>query len=190
MALSWAVVKMRIHRHLSWSCKMQNTLLSSEGGPRSLKSTVIAILGEHRTAVTATLTPALSLLCFRDNHPGQFFPPLTHTSTCSLFLHSFFALFSETWGSSVRSGKKHGGCSLSFRLMWLQVNTTCGSPGELERMPWSWQHSPLTPVAVASPAAGIWRPTSLQAPQQALQSQQQARGKTSKHYCSLEASMV
>lgn len=35
--------------------------------------------------VTATLTPALSLLSFSDNHPGQFFPSLTCTSTCSYF---------------------------------------------------------------------------------------------------------
>lgn len=71
---------------------MQNILLSSEGGPWPPKNTVTIILGEHQAAATTILGPALSLLRFRDNHPGQFFPLLTHNITCS-FLCTPCSLF-------------------------------------------------------------------------------------------------
>ena len=190
MVLSWAIVKMRIHRHSSWYCKMQDTLLSSEGGPCPPKSTVTAILGEHHTAVTATLTPALSLLSFRDNHPGQFFPSLTHTSTCSLFCTPFLLL-------SLRPEVLLRGQGRSMEdttSLFIKCNSRLIPPG-VTGMSWSvWHGCDSTvlspPMAVASPAAVIWCPTSLWAPQQALQSQQQARNKTNKPYFWLEASMV
>lgn len=164
MVLSWAIVKMRIHRHLSWSCKMQNLLLSSEGGPWPLRSTVTATLWEHHTAATATLTPALSLLSFRDNRPGQFFPSLTCTSTCSHFCTPFLltSLRPEVllWGQ--------GRSTEDTASLFIKCNSRLIPPG-VTQVSWSVWHgcgsTALSPhLAVASPevqSSGVLPPFEL-----------------------------
>lgn len=170
MALSWAIAKMRIHRHLSWSCKMQNVLLSSEGGLWPLKNTVAAILREYHTAAAATLTPALSFLSVREDHPGHFFPSLTRTSTRSHFCAPFFL-------SSLRPEVLPWGQGRSVEdAASLVIKCKSGfTPPGVTRVSWSvWcgcgSAALSPPVAVASPAAVGCCPTSLWAPQQALQS--------------------
>lgn len=171
---------------------MQNILLSSEGGPWPPKSTITAVLGMHHTAVTENLTPALSLLSFRDYHPGQFLPLLTRASTgfpfCTFILPS-----------SPRHGVLPRGQRRSMEdtaVLFIKCNSRLIAP---EVRWWAGMYDVAVTAqsshslyrTVATPAAVIWCPTFFWAPQQVFQlQQQQARTKTNKPYFCLEASMV
>lgn len=92
MVLSWAIVKMKIHRRLSWSCK------SAEHSSLLWRGTMTPQKYSHNHSGEApsccnhnpgscSIPPQV-----QRQHPGQFFPLLTHNITCS-FLCTPCSLF-------------------------------------------------------------------------------------------------
>lgn len=146
MALPWAAVKMRIHRRLSWACKTQNTLLSSEGGPPPPKSTVTAILGEHHTAETATQLlhyPSLDSGIIMAALPWQFFPLLTCSSTLPSFRTPFLLSLLRPevllWGQGSMEGAaflfiRCNSRLILHRVIWVswRVRRGCDSTTQLQ----------------------------------------------------------
>lgn len=152
------MVKNENTQTFSWSCKMQNILLSSQASFRTSESTVLQLFWRN----TRQLQPQHWLLLyiplsFRDNHPRQSFPLLTLTSTRSLFCTPFFCFL--LWGMKFFSEARKDAWKI-FSLYVATVNSTWSYMGKLECMVW-WQHStPPAPGYSYPRGAVICSPTS------------------------------